>query len=112
MLDALRLISGNIRLRNSKNGIKAGLYYSNDLLDEIGLKELDSFTQRIHHMSLNVPEQTIADDKERREFVSKLRKRIEKTDLVQSWKNRTMYNIHMDRLSEIMKWIDYGKEEN
>ncbi|MCI1474417.1 MAG: RNA-directed DNA polymerase [Prevotella sp.] len=112
MLDALRLISGNIRLRNSKNGIKAGLYYSNDLLDEIGLKELDKFTQRIHHMSLNVPEETISDDKERREFVNKLRKRIEKTDLLQSWKNRTVYNIHMDRLSEIMKGLDYGKEEN
>lgn len=112
LLDALRLISGNIRLRNSKNGIKAGLYYSNDLLDEIGLKELDSFTQRIHHMSLNVPEQTIADDKERREFVNNLRKRIEKTDLVQSWKNRTMYNIHMDRLAEIMKWLDYEKKED
>ncbi len=112
LLDALRLISGNIRLRNSKNGIKAGLYYSNDLLDEIGLNELDKFTQRIHHMSLNVPEKTISDDKERREFINRLRKRIEKTDLVQSWKNRTMYNIHMDRLSEIMKWLDYGKEEN
>ena len=112
LLDALRLISGNIRLRNSKNGIKAGLYYSNDLLDEIGLKKLDSFTQCIHHMPLNVPEQTIADDKERREFVNKLRKRIEKTDLVQSWKNRTMYNIHMDRLAEIMKWLDYEKKED
>lgn len=114
LLDALRLISGNIRLRNSKNGIKAGLYYSNDLLDDIGINELDSLSQSIHDMAsdINVPERIISKAQEREKFNDILKAHIAKIDLKKSWKNKTMYNIHMDRLSEIMKWLDYGKEEN
>lgn len=112
LLDALRLISGNVRLMNSKNGIKAGLYYSNDLLDDGGLKELDTFTQSIQDMPLKVSERTISDSEKRSDFVRKMKERIAKIDLKQSWKNKTMYNIHMDRLSEIMKWLDYEKKED
>lgn len=112
LLDALRLISGNIRLRNSKNCIKAGLYYSNDLLDENGLKELNNLTQSIRHKSIEVSKKTIPDNEERSRFVDRLKAHVNKVDLRKSWKNRTMYNIHMDRLSEIMKWLDYEKKEN
>lgn len=114
LLDALRLISGNVRLRNSKNGIKAGIYYSNDLLDDIGINELDSLSQSIHDMAsdINVPERIFSKAQEREKFNDILKAHIAKIDLKKSWKNKTMYNIHMDRLSEILKWLDYGKEEN
>ena len=34
LVDSLKLITGNVRLHKSKSGIKTGLYFNSDLLDE------------------------------------------------------------------------------
>lgn len=105
LLDSLRLITGNVHLHNSKSGVKVGLYYNNDLLDDIGLKDLHSLTCKLHHKFINVHTNTFLDTIQKEAFVKKLQKRINKIDLRTCWECKKMYNFPVSRITEIMKWL-------
>ena len=103
LLDSLDYITGNIRLSNSKNHAKAGLYYNNDLIDNPS--ELDQFTQLLHNHPVNPNAGSFSDPAERQKFISALQKRIAKIDFRQRWEERKMYRFSMARIAEISKWL-------
>lgn len=103
LLDSLDYITGNIRLSNSKNHAKAGLYYNNDLLDNPS--ELDQFTQLLHNHPVNPNACSFSDPAERQKFIAALQKRIAKIDFRQRWEERKMYSFSMARIAEISKWL-------
>lgn len=47
LMDSLDYITGNIALNKTKSGVKTGLYYSNDLLDN-DLPDLKGLTRYLH----------------------------------------------------------------
>ncbi len=105
LLDALAIITGNIRLNNSKSGVKVGLYYNNDLIDEESLKDLDNITKRLHDNPISVYYAAFRSDMEKNDFMAKLHNRINKIDLAENWKSKRMYDFSVKRVTEIMKWL-------
>ena len=103
LLDSLDYITGNIRLSNSKNHAKAGLYYNNDLIDNPS--ELDQFTQLLHNHPINPNAGSFSDPTERQIFIAALQKRIDKIDFRQRWEERKMYKFSMARIAEISSWL-------
>lgn len=103
LLDSLDYITGNIRLSNSKNHAKAGLYYNNDLIDNPS--ELDQFTQLLHNHPINPNAGSFSDPAERQKFIAALQKRIAKIDFRQRWEERKMYRFSMARIAEISRWL-------
>ncbi len=105
LLDSLKLITGNIRLHNSKSGIKTGLYYNNNLIDEIGLVDLDILTRYLHGKILNVYADAFVSINNMDDFSRKLQDRINNIDLRQCWLQRCMYDLPVTRVSDIMIWL-------
>ena len=104
-IDSLRLISGNVRLKNSKSGVKTGLYYNNDLLDEVGLKTLNDITQYLHNKPINVHASSFVSTVEKDHFVDALRKRLLKIDLCNCWKSKRIYDFDIERIAQIKVWL-------
>ncbi|MCR9010837.1 antiviral reverse transcriptase Drt3a [Gabonibacter chumensis] len=107
LLDCLNYISGNYRLSKYKSGIKAGIYYSNDLLDNT--KGLDNLTHCLHNINLDPYVKLFEDSDARNEYIKKMKKLIEKIDFKERWKNKQMYNFSVHRLKEIGQWLDVKK---
>lgn len=103
LLDSLDYITGNIRLSNSKNHAKAGLFYNNDLIDTPS--ELDQFTQLLHNHPINPNAGSFSDPTERQIFIAALQKCIAKIDFRQRWEERKMFSFSMARIAEISKWL-------
>lgn len=103
LLDSIDYITGNIRLSNSKKHAKAGLYYNNDLLDD--LSNLDQLTQLLHNHPVNPNVGSFSDPAERQKFIIALKKRIAKIDFRQRWEERKMYSFSMTRIAEISRWL-------
>lgn len=103
LLDALNLITGNIRLRNAKSGVKAGLFYSNDLIDIFdSITSLDDY---LHHKPLNPYRNAFPTDQEYEAFKTKLGKKIDKINMKDRWEQRKMYEYPVKRIIEIQKWL-------
>lgn len=106
LLDSLNYITGNFRLSNSKSHAKAGLYYSNDLLDN--LEELDQFTATLHSHAITPYSKLFPKDdknKDKDKFIDALSKHIKKIDFKQRWIARKMYNFSLSRIAEISSWL-------
>lgn len=101
--DSLKLISGNIMLSKSKAGVKAGIYYSNDLLTDT--KKLHSLTQYLHHKPISLYPKLFPDDDSKNYYISKLKKKVEAIDLYSNWENRKMYKFSDKRLKELHRWL-------
>lgn len=107
LIDSLNLLSGNMSLHKTKNGVKTGMYYSHDVLSEEcnELKELrDKYLQdKIDKLSLVVdPFGSIA---ARDSYQKRLTDRLSSIDFLQRWKEKKMYSFsisRMNRLSEIL----------
>ena len=105
LIDSLRLISGNVRLKNSKSGVKTGLYYNNDLLDDIGLRTLNGITQYLHHKPIIVHAASFVSTVEKDIFVHALQNRICKIDLCNCWKSKRIYDFDIERITQIKVWL-------
>lgn len=109
LIDALKLIAGNIKLQNAKSRVKVGIYYNNDLLDNMAnLRNLNDYlcSREVH------PYEKLFKNKEERDaFIRKLKIRIQKFDFKKAWEERKIYDIPSKRVSQIMKRLNYEKEE-
>ena len=103
LLDALNYITGNFRLSNSKSHAKVGLYYTNDLLDN--LSDLKSLTEYLHKHKINPYDKNFSTPSEKQQFIKSLQDRINKIDLEQRWRDRKMFDFPLSRIKEISKWL-------
>ena len=88
-----------------------GVYYSNDLLTQCGIKELESLTKMLIHYPINVYENTFASTDEKEVFDKKLKERISKFSFEKSWEDKRVCSLSIDRIAEITRWL-YEKEED
>ena len=110
MVDALKLITGNVRLYKSKSGIKTGLYYNSDLLDD--KNDLEILNTYLYSKKVNLHKNLFHTEDEKKVYLTALYSRIRKFNFVSAWKTRKMYDLKDKRLKKIMKWLNDEKEED
>lgn len=103
LLDALKYIAGNTRLKGAKTGVKVGLFYNNDLLDTTD--ELVELTEYLHHKSINPYIHTFQSQEERENFIEHLKKAIHKISFKDNWNNKKMYTLNSELLRDILQKI-------
>lgn len=97
--DSLNMLTGNFKLFKSKNSVKVGLFYNNDLLDrKEDLKELTNYLKES-------PIELYKGLKDYENVKAKLSKRILSIDFQQRWNERKMYSFSLQRIQEIEKWL-------
>ena len=111
LLDSLDFITGNCRLANTKGGVKVGVFYSNDLLTKYGIKNLEGLTNMLQSYRFTVYENAFVSSHEKDAFVMKLKERISKFSFENSWENKRVCSLSIDRIAEITGWL-YEKEED
>lgn len=99
LFDALKFIAGNNRLKGAKSGIKIGVYYNNDLLDN--LEELDALTTYLHDKEINPSQDKFKTEEERANYIKHIKKAIHKIDFKENWLNKKMYSLTSETIIEI-----------
>jgi hypothetical protein len=99
----LKLITGNVRLSNAKKGIKAGIFYSNDLLDIIS--DLDNLTDYLRKKDPMPDSFLFVSTEEKSNYTTQLRKRIHKFDFANNWKTRKMYDLSIKQIDNVKEWL-------
>lgn len=107
LLDCLNYISGNYRLSKYKSGVKAGIYYSNDLLDNTNF--FPELTKCLRKKTPNPYVGLFKTETEREIYIEKLKKQISKIDFLERWNKRQMYDFSVSRLKEIGQWLNIEK---
>lgn len=110
LVDSLKLITGNVRLHKSKSGIKTGLYYNSDLLDD--KNDLETLNIYLYSKKVNLHKNLFHTEDEKKAYLTALYSRIRKFNFVTAWETRKMYDLKDKRLKEIMKWLNDEKEED
>lgn len=110
LVDSLKLITGNVKLHKSKSGIKTGLYYNSDLLDDNN--DLSSLNTYLYSKEVIIHPALFHTPKEKNTYLAALYKRIKKFDFVTAWHSKKMYDLTDRRIKEIMRWLnDEAKED-
>ena len=99
LFDALKYVAGNNRLKGAKSGIKIGVYYNNDLLDN--LEELDALTTYLHDKEINPSQDKFKTEEERAKYIKHIKKAIHKIDFKENWLNKKMYSLTSETIIEI-----------
>lgn len=110
LVDSLKLITGNVRLHKSKSGIKTGLYYNSDLLDD--KHDLEELTTYLYSKKVKLHPNLFHTEDEKNVYLTSLYDRIKKFDFVTAWETRKMYDLKDGRMKEIMRWLNDEKEED
>lgn len=103
MLDSLNFITGNFRLSNTKHCAKVGLYYNNDLLDDVS--EFNDYTTSLHTHVINPHMGSFRTVVERQTYIDALKSKIGRIDFKTRWENKTMYDFSVERIAEISSWL-------
>lgn len=103
LIDSLNFITGNFRLSNAKHCAKVGLYYNNDLLDDVS--EFDGYTTRLHAHVINPHMGSFRTVVERQAYIDALKSKIGRIDFKTRWENKTMYDFSVARIAEISSWL-------
>lgn len=110
LFDCMNLITSNVKLLNGKSGVKVGLFYNNDLLDN--MKVLNELTEYLNEKTnaINLPIKLAGRDK----LIEKIQKRIKNIDFKTRWEEKKMYKFSLQRLFELQKILrkNYEKEED
>ena len=104
------MIIGNVRLHKSKSGIKTGLYFNSDLLDDkLDLENLNTY---LHSRTVNIYPNLFHTEEEMKTYLTSLNSRIRKFDFVTAWDTRKMYDLKDSRMKEIMRWLNDEKKKD
>lgn len=101
--DSLDLISGNYRLTKSKERVKAGLFFGNDLLTD--LTDLESLTSYLSDKNVMLYENVLKGLDDRRKYIESIKKKIHAIDFKQRWIDHIMFKFTPQRLAEISDWL-------
>ncbi len=104
LVDSLKLITGNVRLHKSKSGIKTGLYYNSDLLDD--KQDLEDLNTYLYSKTVTLHPTLFHAEDEKEAYLTLLYNRIKKFDFVTAWETRKMYDLKDKRMKEIMRWLN------
>lgn len=110
LVDSLKLIIGNVRLHKSKSGIKTGLYYNSDLLDD--KNDLETLNSYLYSKKVNLHKYLFHREDEKKAYLTALYSRIRKFNFVTAWDTRKMYDLKDSRMKEIMGWLNNEKKED
>ena len=106
LLDALKLITSNIKLYNTKSGVKVGLYYNNDLLDVFdGLNDVETHLKSKSINILSTRKPIFKTSIEETNFKNKLKRKIDCISFQKNWKEKRFYSFTIDRIIEILEWL-------
>lgn len=111
LVDSLKLITANVKLHKSKSGIKTGLYFNGDLLEE-DLKDLHELNDYLYEKKVILYANLFKTNEEQSAYETALKDRIRNFDFVKFWEEKKMYSLSGKRLQEIMKWLNYETKEN
>lgn len=103
LLDSLNLISGNYRLVKSKERVKAGLFFGNDLLTD--LTDLESLTTYLLDKDVLPYENVLKGIYDRLKYIESIKKRINAINFKQRWEDHAMFKFSPQRLAEISDWL-------
>lgn len=108
LLDALKMIVGNIRLHKAKAGVKTGIYFNNDLLDTkvTGHNDLNELNTYLRGKKVTLASNIFPDAAAQKTFEDRLYEKIGKFDFVEAWENRRMRSLSIERtkaISHILK---------
>lgn len=106
LFDALHVLTCNINLYNAKRGVKVGVFYSNQLLDNIkDLEGLDRYIQyRCEQMSLKG--KAGVNPAEQPQIEETLKKQLEQISFVKGFDSHKRYKIKKSRLQMIKQsWL-------
>ena len=110
LVDSLKLITGNVKLHKSKSGIKTGLYYNSDLLDDTDdLKALNTY---LYSKTVSLHPNFFHTAEKKEDYLTALNDRIKKFDFLTAWQTRKMYDLKDGRMKEIMRWLNDEKKED
>ena len=110
LVDSLKLITGNVKLHKSKSGIKTGLYYNSDLLDDTDdLKALNTY---LYSKTVSLHPKLFHTVEEKKAYLTAFTNRIKKFDFLTAWQTRKMYDLKDGRMKEIMRWLNDEKKED
>ena len=99
LMDSLDYITGNIALTKTKSGVKAGLYYSNDLLDNFN--ELDELTNYL--LGKNISPYKKLNGWE--QLQQRIKDKITNIDFKKRWIERKFNRFSIERINEIEDWL-------
>ena len=103
--DSLRFISGNYRLTKSKSGIKAGVYYSNDLLTDGNSLNAYTWYLRGKKVENYVYAEVLKGSPERDHYIDSIKKMVQRFDFCKQWEERKTYSLPDKRIKEISQWL-------
>ena len=103
--DSLRFIAGNYRLTKSKSGIKAGIYYGNDLLTDT--KALAGLTAYLRSKTriISVYPEVLKGMPERQVYIDGIKRMVLKFDFQKNWEEHKNYSLTDKRIREISQWL-------
>lgn len=97
--DSVRYIFGNLSLFKSKRGVKIGLFFSNDLLDN--LEQLEEITKELNSKTVQ-PFIKLKDYLVLKQKAEKILHGIKAED---RWIDKPMYKFSAQRIEEIQSWL-------
>ena len=103
LIDSIDLISGNYRLTKSKERVKAGLFFGNDLLTD--LTDLESLTSYLLGKDVLPYENVLKGLDDRSRYIESIKKKINAINFKQRWDNHVMFKFSPKRLAEISDWL-------
>ena len=103
LLDSLDLISGNFRLTKSKERVKAGLFFGNDLLTDYN--DLDVLTSYLSSKSITPHGEVLKGRPDRTKYKNSIKKKVDAINFQQRWHNRIMFKFNPQRIAEISEWL-------
>lgn len=103
LIDSLNLISGNYRLTKSKERVKAGLFFGNDLLTDS--KDLDHLTDYLSAKFVMPYANVLKGSTDRQKYIKSIQRKIKSINFKQRWDDHIMFKFSPKRLAEISDWL-------
>lgn len=103
LFDSLDLISGNFRLTKSKERVKAGLFFGNDLLTDYN--DLDDLTSYLSSKSITPHGEVLKGRPDRIKYINSIKKKVDAINFQQRWHDRIMFKFNPQRIAEISEWL-------
>ncbi|MBD5260595.1 MAG: RNA-directed DNA polymerase [Bacteroides sp.] len=103
LIDSLNMLSGNTSLHKSKNGVRTGLYFSNDLLSDKNkqLSLIQDYYINVKVNNLVLDEKSFGTIELKDAYLNRLKKKLLLINFPERWKERKMYSFSIKRLKEL-----------
>ena len=107
LFDALHVLTGNINLYNAKRGVKVGIFYSNQLLDNI--KDLESLDRQLQYRcgQISLKGKAYIDPAKQPQIEATLKKQLKQVSFVKGFAMpHKRYKVKKNRLQMIkLSWV-------